>query len=61
MKIGLDVMGGDFAPLNIVLGAIEAFPKLQSGTELYLFGNQSKITEICSQKGFDLGNFVIIH
>jgi len=61
MRIGLDVMGGDYAPLNTVSGAIDAFSKLHSGTKLYLLGDQFKITEICSQKGFDPGNFVIVH
>jgi len=30
MKIGLDIMGGDFAPKAIVLGAIEAYLSLIS-------------------------------
>lgn len=61
MKIGLDVMGGDYAPQNTVLGAIESYSRLRPGTVLYLLGDQIKITEICLHKGFDPGNFVIVH
>ena len=46
MKIGLDVMGGDYAPQNIVLGAIDAFHRLGQDSEIYLLGDQIKITEI---------------
>jgi len=35
MRIGLDVMGGDYAPQNIVFGAIEAHSKLQPDTVMY--------------------------
>jgi phosphate acyltransferase len=61
MRIGLDAMGGDYAPLNIVSGAIDSYSRLSPGTELYLLGDQFKITEICRQRGFDPGNFVIIN
>ncbi|MCK9629048.1 MAG: phosphate acyltransferase PlsX [Bacteroidales bacterium] len=61
MRIGLDVMGGDYAPLNTVSGAIDVYSKLSPGTELYLLGDQFRITEICSQKGFNPGNFTIVH
>ena len=61
MKIGLDVMGGDYAPQNIVLGAIDAFHRLGRDSEIYLLGDQIKITEICRQQGFDPDNFSIVH
>lgn len=61
MRIGLDVMGGDYAPQNIVLGAIDAFNRFRNELEIYLLGDQIKITEICRQQGFDPGNFSIIH
>lgn len=61
MRIGLDVMGGDYAPQNIVFGAIQSYSDLQTGTVLYLLGDQLEITEICRQCDFDPGNFVIVH
>ncbi|VVM05453.1 glycerol-3-phosphate acyltransferase PlsX [Methylacidimicrobium cyclopophantes] len=44
MKIALDVMGGDFAPRNPLLGAVGA---LQSYPDLFLFlvGDQERIAE----------------
>ncbi|MDR1156317.1 MAG: phosphate acyltransferase [Bacteroidales bacterium] len=61
MKIGLDVMGGDFAPKNEVLGAIEVLPELQSGSEIILFGNETQIKAVCSEKGFDVSRFQVVH
>jgi glycerol-3-phosphate acyltransferase PlsX len=61
MKIGLDVMGGDFAPRNEVLGAIEALAELQSGSEIILFGDESQIKAVCREKGFDVSNFQTVH
>lgn len=61
MKIGLDVMGGDYAPQNVVLGAIEAYNRLQPDNVLYLFGDQNEIAGICRENDFDPGNFVIIN
>lgn len=58
LKIGLDAMGGDFAPRNVVLGAIEA--STNRDIQIYLFGDESSITGICNEVGFDSGNFVIV-
>jgi len=61
MKIGLDVMGGDFAPDAIVSGAILAFGELPSETKIVLVGNKSDILSICEKENFDAGNFEIVH
>ncbi|MDR1594697.1 MAG: phosphate acyltransferase [Prevotellaceae bacterium] len=61
MKIGLDVMGGDFAPKNEVLGAIEALSELQGGSEMILFGDKTQIEAVCKEKGFDAAGFQIVH
>ncbi|MDR1169653.1 MAG: phosphate acyltransferase [Prevotellaceae bacterium] len=61
MKIGLDVMGGDFAPRNEVLGAIEALQELQSGSEIILFGDETQIKDVCREKGFNAAEFNIVH
>ena len=44
MKIAVDAMGGDFAPDEIVLGAIRAAKKYD--LEIVLVGNEAKIREI---------------
>ena len=42
MKIAIDAMGGDFAPLEPVKGAIEAI-KMNLKLEVILVGDQEKI------------------
>ncbi|MCL2501839.1 MAG: phosphate acyltransferase [Bacteroidales bacterium] len=53
MKIGVDAMGGDYAPLHVVLGAIQALDSLASDSTIVLFGNERKIREICHPRQID--------
>lgn len=43
MRIGIDIMGGDFAPQKTVHGAILAQRELPKETEIVLFGNKNDI------------------
>ncbi|MDR0559704.1 MAG: phosphate acyltransferase [Prevotellaceae bacterium] len=61
MKIGLDTMGGDFAPKNEVLGAIEALSELREGSSITLFGDESLIKAICAENNVDSSRFEIVH
>ena len=61
IRIGIDAMGGDFAPNNIILGAIEAHSYIGADTKIFLIGDEKKITEVCQHYGIDSGNFVIVH
>ncbi|MDR1896915.1 MAG: phosphate acyltransferase [Prevotellaceae bacterium] len=61
MKIGLDTMGGDFAPKNEVLGAIAVLPELKKDSEIVLFGNETQIKTVCVEHGVDPARFRIIH
>lgn len=45
MKIALDAMGGDFAPKNIVGGAVLALQEYPQITKLFLVGDTSRIEE----------------
>ena len=60
MKIGLDVMGGDFAPEVNVLGAISAFENLHRDVRLVLIGDSKAIADICNREGFPLWCFDIV-
>ena len=60
MKIGLDVMGGDFAPEVNVLGAIQAFDSLHPNVRIVMIGDLAAITNICKREGFDPSNFDIV-
>jgi glycerol-3-phosphate acyltransferase PlsX len=43
MKIGLDVMGGDFAPDAIIKGAVDSLTHLSEDEKIVLIGNESMI------------------
>lgn len=59
-RIVVDAMGGDFAPTNAVLGAIEAYQK-KKDFDLFLVGKQEKIKEILSSNNISLSNDFIIN
>ena len=60
MKIGLDVMGGDFAPEVTVLGAISAYDCLHKNSRLVLIGDETAIVDICRREQFDPSCFDIV-
>ena len=45
MNIGLDMMGGDFAPLEAVKGAAEYLTTATAGIQLTLIGDEAQINE----------------
>lgn len=57
LRIGLDAMGGDFAPDNEVAGALEALNGSGGGFEIYLLGDGNAIAGACSRLGCSSGNF----
>lgn len=60
MKIGLDIMGGDFAPEATTKGAILAYKELSKDIKLVLIGNQEQINDILSSHNINPGSFEII-
>jgi len=60
MKIIVDVMGGDKAPLETVKGAIAALREWND-LELILVGNRAEIEKIAGEEGFDLSSVEIVH
>ena len=61
MKIGLDVMGGDFAPVASVSGAILALKELSAGDRIVLFGDKEIILEELKKHDVDPLLFDIEH
>jgi glycerol-3-phosphate acyltransferase PlsX len=61
MRIGIDIMGGDFAPEAAVLGAILAHKELSQTDRLVLIGNEQKIHEILNRENIPASNFEIVH
>jgi glycerol-3-phosphate acyltransferase PlsX len=61
IRIGIDAMGGDFAPGSTVGGAIEALKELPDHVRLVLIGDQDKIHDVLSSHQADSSSFDIIH
>ncbi|MCQ6959603.1 phosphate acyltransferase PlsX [Mucilaginibacter aquariorum] len=61
MKIGLDIMGGDFAPKAAVLGAIEACKVLSAGQKLVLIGDKDIALTILQENNFSPDHFEFVH
>ena len=61
MRIGIDIMGGDYAPEAIVLGSSLAYKELPENTQLVLIGDEGQITTICRNNSIPIENFEIIH
>ena len=43
MRIGIDIMGGDYAPKKTIHGAILAQKEFTNDIKIVLFGNKEKI------------------
>lgn len=61
MKLGIDVMGGDFAPSAVVKGAIKARQLLSEEVELVLIGDSGQVIQFCQDQQFDPARFTLVH
>jgi glycerol-3-phosphate acyltransferase PlsX len=61
MRIGVDILGGDFAPEATVCGAILAVKSLPAGSRLLLIGDENSVRSICQRENFDPSVFDIVH
>jgi glycerol-3-phosphate acyltransferase PlsX len=60
MKIGIDLMGGDYAPREAIEGIQQYF--LEEGkAHLVLLGDEEKIKSLLSEYSFAQNNFSIVH
>lgn len=59
MKIGIDIMGGDFAPVVTSIGAVLARKELPSNVELVLIGDEELIRKHINDAGGNLNEFTI--
>ena len=60
MRVGLDAMGGDYAPKETVRGALEALPTL-NGHEVVLFGDEKLISQELGRLGGPNERISIVH
>ena len=61
MKIGLDIMGGDYAPKATVLGAIAASKALSPDQKIVLFGDKDQALSILSENQVNPDIFDFVH
>jgi glycerol-3-phosphate acyltransferase PlsX len=61
IRIGIDIMGGDFAPKKTIEGSILAAKDLGQNVQLVLIGDETKIINELKLKGFDSSSFEIVH
>ena len=61
MRIGLDVMGGDFAPDAIIEGAVDSLGHLTDKEELFLIGDEGSINRKLDEMQSDPSRFHIVH
>jgi phosphate acyltransferase len=61
MNIALDMMGGDYAPLQAVKGVAEYLTANPQHIHLTLIGNQPQIEECIQTNPLPTGNYTIVH
>lgn len=61
MNIGLDMMGGDFAPLEAVKGVSQYLSGQNNPNNLYLIGNQQAIVKLLDEHKVPLDHIKLVH
>jgi len=61
MVIAIDMMGGDFAPLEAVKGVLQYLSQESSDTHLALIGDQSALQQLLGEHNVPSGRFKVIH
>lgn len=57
MKIGLDILGGDYAPNATIIGAIEAQKQLVENQKIVLFGKTEETQQLIKDAGGNPSDF----
>ena len=61
MKIGIDIMGGDYAPDSTVEGAVMALSQIEDDVKIVLIGQEEVISKKLNDFDVDKAKFDIIH
>jgi len=61
MRLGIDIMGGDFAPESTILGAVLARNELPDNVELVLIGDQNAYNDVVTREAYDTRGISCIH
>lgn len=60
-RIGIDIMGGDFAPQTTIEGSIQAHQEYADSIDLVLIGDEKIIREELKKHNYPAENFTIVH
>ena len=60
MKIGIDMMGGDFAPLEAIKG-IQQYLQEKGKAHIVLTGDEAKIAPLLARYGLPTNSFTLVH
>lgn len=61
MNIGIDIMGGDYAPDHTVAGVYEAANEFGQDCNFILFGDRDVILKSADMQKIDVSKFEIVH
>ena len=61
IKIGIDAMGGDFAPEVAVEGAVIALKHIDKESRIVLFGDEQRVRDLLKKHNCAAENFDIVH
>lgn len=61
MKIGIDMMGGDFAPLEATIGIQQYFEHQEQKAHLVLIGDEEKIAPLTAEYALAKDAFTVMH
>lgn len=61
MKVGIDIMGGDYAPKAVVEGIILASGEVGKDTTIVMFGDKAQIDAILAENNAKPDNIEIVH
>ena len=61
MNIGLDIMGGDYAPIETVKGVSQFLSEQTHSAHLTLIGDEQQIKELLQQYEVPINNITVVH
>jgi len=61
MKIGIDMMGGDFAPLEAIKGIQQYLQEKEQKAHLFLLGDEEKISSLAAEHLLSPNDYTIVH
>ncbi len=61
IRIGIDAMGGDFAPEVAIEGAVKALKLIDKDSRIVLFGDEKRMRELLAKHGCAADNFDLVN